>query len=260
MAIILAVLVLIIVAGGVLYFTRPQVQVNRTNVNASTATASSSTPTATASSSSPTATSSSSSPTPLPSTNPYTHSGALVFNDPLVDNSHGYAWLQGTNSAGATCQFSGGAYQSLEPNSGFFHSCMEQAVNFTNFVFEVRETLISGDYEGIVFRVNPNNRNQYYFLAVYTNGQYILKLSTDANWNNALVLAKGSNPAILTAPNQTNVIAIVANFGNIAIYVNMQQIASITDPTLTSGLIGMFAGDTTTSAVVNFQDAKVWQL
>lgn len=168
--------------------------------------------------------------------------------------------MEGTNSAGAACQFSSNAYQSLEPNNGYFHSCMEQADTYTNFVFEVRETLISGDYEGIVFRVNPANRNQYYFFGVYTNGQFILRLSPDANPNDTVDITKGSSSVILTAPDQTNIIAVVANFSNIALYVNGHEVTSVTDPTLSTGLVGMLAGNDTTNAIVDFQSAKVWQL
>ncbi len=259
MAVIIVALVLVIIGGGVaLYFTRFQSQnlANNGNVTTATVAHASSTPATTPAGTQP----STPGATQLSSGNPYTNAGTLRFNDALTDNSHGNAWMEGTNSAGATCAFSGGVYQSIEPNTGFFHSCMEQATTFTNFVFEVRETMVSGDYEGIVFRVNPNNRNQYYFFAIYTDGTYDLKLSTDANWNNASDLAKSSSPAILTSANQTNVIAVVADFGNLALYVNGTQVASVSDSTLSSGLLGMFAGNETNSAVADFQDARVWQL
>ena len=250
LAILLVVLAILVVAGGLLYLIRP--------FGGGSATAkTSSTPMA-----SPTVGKTSTATIPatsLASSNPYGSFSTAALNDPLADNSQGHSWMEGTNKLGATCQFSGGVYQSLEPNQGYFHSCMEQANDFTNFTFAVKETLVSGDYEGMVFRVNPANTNQYYFFGVYMNGTYILRLSTDSNWSDTVVIKKGSSSAILTSPLQTNTIAVTTDYSNITLFINQQQVASVTDTTLTHGLVGMFAGNVSNSAVVDFQDAEVWQ-
>jgi eukaryotic-like serine/threonine-protein kinase len=254
LAIALVALAIVVVGGGLLfYLTR-----SPRGSNSSTGTPPNSTVLSKTSTATPTpATAPVSTPASTNSYNPSQSNVAL--NDPLVDNSQGHSWMEGTNSLGATCQFSGGVYESLEPNAGYFHSCMEQADDFQNFTFSVKETLISGDYEGIVFRVNPADRNQYYFFGIYMNSTYILKLSTDANWSDAAVLAQGSSSAILAAPQQTNTIAVVADFSNITLFINQQQITTISDSTLSHGLVGMFAGNETNNAVVDFQDAEVWQ-
>jgi len=193
-------------------------------------------------------------------TNPYTQSGTLVLNDPLVDNSQGHAWSEGINALHARCYFSNGAYYSSQPNAGYFHSCMGQATDLTNFVLEVQITLLSGDYEGIVFRVNPGNTNQYYYFSIDQKGGYILRRSMDTNWNDAVVVSQGQSPATLIGPNQTNVLAIVANFGNITLYVNQQKIAGTSDNGLSHGLIGFFVGNDGTDAVAvaQFRNVKVW--
>lgn len=251
LAILLVVLAILVVAGGLLYLTRPLWGGNATAKTAPTPV------------SSPTASKTgavTNVPTASPaSSNPYGTFSTAALTDPLADNSQGHSWMEGTNSLGATCQFSGGSYQSLEPNAGYFHSCMEQANDFTNFTFAVKATLVSGDYEGMVFRVNPANRNQYYFFGVYMDGTYTLRLSTDSNWSDTVVIKKGSSSAINTAPQQANIIAVTANYSNITLFINQQQVASVTDTTLTHGLVGMFAGSISQSAVVDFQDAEVWQ-
>lgn len=246
LAVLLVVLAILVVGGGVLYLTRPLWGGNssaRTSSNSLVVKKTGVTPT------SPPAT-----PT---SSNPYYPPQAKVtLNDPLANNAQGYGWMEGTNSLGATCQFSGGIYQSLEPNPGYFHSCMEQAKDFTNFTFVVKETLLSGDYEGIVFRVNPTNRNQYYIFNVDMNGTYVFQVSSGSQ---TTTIKQGTSPAILTSPQQTNTIAVTADYSNITLFINQQQVASVTDTTYTSGLIGMFAGNENNSAVVDFQDAEVWQ-
>lgn len=249
LVILLVVLVIVVVGGGLLFY------LTRSPRGSNSAAGTTPTPTV-VSTTGVTATAPVTTPV---SSDPYGSFSTVALNDPLIDNSQGHSWMVGTNSAGATCQFSGGVYQSLEPNAGFFHSCMEQANDFTNFTFVIKETLVSGDYEGVVFRVNPANKNQYYFFGVYMNSTYILKLSTDANWSDTVTITQGSSSAILTGQQQTNTIAVVANFSNITLFINQQQVASVTDATLTHGLVGMFAGNISNNAVVDFQDAEVWQ-
>lgn len=245
---LLLVLLLVLVGGGI-YFAK-----------ASFGFGASSTPTvgttATVVSSPVTATSSvTTSVTPSVATGPtntYTHSGVLALNDPLRDNSQGHAWLEGTNSLGATCQFTGGAYQSTQPNPGYFHACLAQATNYNNFVFEVQATLISGDYMGLIFRSVADN---YYYFRVDPTGQYTFKVYQSANDK---VLAQGPGPIINAG--QTYLLAVVANYGNFTFYVDHQQIAQLTDPTFSSGHIGVFVGDQANSAVAVFRNAHVWTL
>ncbi len=252
----MVVLALLIIVGGGFYFARANSGNGGntpTPVVALTQPASTGTPTSTATSV-PTAT-----PT-TGSTNPYTSTGTLVLNDPLANNSQSHVWLEGKNSLGASCYFSNGAYYSAQPNAGYFHSCMGQATNFANFVLEVQITLISGDYEGIVFRVNPANPNQYYYFSIDQKGNYVLRRSMDTNFNDTVVIDQGTSPTILLGQNQTNVVAVVANFGNIDLYVNHQKIASVSDNILSHGQIGFFVGNDGTNAVAMFSYAKVWQL
>lgn len=245
---LLLVLLLIVVGGGI-YFAK-----------ATFGFGASSTPTvgttATVASSPVTATSSATTGvTPSVATGPintYTHSGTLGMNDPLRDNSQGHSWLEGTNSLGATCQFTGGAYQSTQPNPGYFHACLAQATNYNNFVFEVQATLVSGDYMGLIFRSASDN---YYYFRVDPTGQYTFKVYQAGNDK---VLSQGPGPTINAG--QTYLLAVVANYGNFTFYVDHQQVAQLTDPTFSSGHIGVFVGDQTNSAIAVFRNAHVWTL
>lgn len=263
--IVMIVLALILVASGSIYFARAYIAsgANKTTPPvlltpvASAATSAPTTGPTTAPTSVPTVAPTSVPTTATGGTNPYTQGGTLVLNDPLVNNSQGYAWREGTNSLGASCTFTNGGYYSSQPNSGYFHSCMAQATDFANFVFEVQVTLISGDYEGIVFRVNPSDTNQYYYFSIDQNGNYMLKLSMDSG---ASTINSGSSSAINIGSGQASTIAVVANYGNINLYVNHQQVASVNDNTLSHGQIGFFVGNQGTNAKALFSNAKVWKL
>ena len=191
-------------------------------------------------------------------TNPYTQSGTLVLNDPLVDNSQGHAWLEGTNKLGATCQFTQGAYQATQPNAGYFHACIGQATDYSNFIFEVQVTLASGDYTGLVFRTNsdPTNGASYQF-SIDTSGQYYLKLY-DSGHGTGLVLRQGSTTPI--ALGQSYLFAVVAEYSNIGLYLNQQKIDSVTDGSLSHGQIGVIVGNINNSALAVFSHARVWTL
>lgn len=260
------VLALVIVASGSIYFTRAYIDsgANKagTPVLLSPVTSTATTAPTSGPTTAPTAVPTTAPTTPPTTvtggqTNPYTQGGTLVLDDPLTNNSLGYAWLEGTNKLGAKCYFSNGAYYGTQPNSGYFHSCMAQATDFANFVYEVQITLISGDYEGIVFRVNPSDPNQYYYFSIDQSGNYVLKLSMDSSLP---TINSGNSSAINIGSGQTNTIAVVANYGNLSLYVNHQQVASATDNSLSHGEIGVFVGNQGTNAEAVYSNAKVWKL
>jgi hypothetical protein len=246
---LLLLVLLLIVVGGSIYFAKAifGFGASSTPTVGTTVTVASSPVTATSSATTSVTPSVATGPT-----NTYTHSGVLALNDPLSDNSQGHAWLEGTNRLGATCQFTGGAYQSTQPNPGYFHACLAQATNYNNFVFEVQATLISGDYMGLIFRSVSDN---YYYFRVDPTGQYTFKVYQAANDR---VLAQGPGPTINTG--QAYLLAVVANYGNFTFYVDHQQVAQLTDPTFSSGHIGVFVGDQANSAVAVFRNAHVWTL
>jgi serine/threonine protein kinase len=192
---------------------------------------------------------------PLATTDPYTGKGKLAFDDPLVNNSQGHIWSEGTNTRGATCQFTAQGYQVTQPASGFFHSCTEQVNDYSNFVFEIQVTMLSGDYIGMFFR--SNSTDSYYLFQVDTTGQYYLKLYTAAN-PDGLILRQNTIAPVNFG--QTYLLAVVANFENIDLYMNHQKIDSVTDGTLTHGKLGMLVGNISNPASALFQNAKVWTL
>jgi serine/threonine protein kinase len=186
--------------------------------------------------------------------NPYPpNSGTLVLFDPLSDNSQAYNWGEGTDSTGG-CQFTNGAYH-VSASQGA-EVCTDHSLNLSDFVYEVQMTIIQGSCGGIVFRTNLS---QGYFLGVCTNGSYKLTRIANPQKSNDVIPSRFS-PAINTGLNQTNVIAIVARQSTFTLYVNKQQVDTITDGTYANGLIGVAAIEKHTPTEVAYSNARVWTL
>ena len=160
-----------------------------------------------------------------PAGNPSTHTGVLALDDPLHDNSKGYGWDTSTNQNNATCAFVNGGYQSSQPADSNFHACFAFAPDFSNFVYEVQMTIVSGQAGGIVFRANPANSTFYYF-RVGQDGSYDLWTYVDKYIDHAHHLTSGppgSSSAIHTGYNQPNLVAVVARGSSLALYVNQDR-------------------------------------
>jgi hypothetical protein len=187
--------------------------------------------------------------------NPYAHSGTLVFSDPLSDNSKGVSWAQDP----LNCTFTGGAYHVKAPDPRFYDDCLAVDSNYTNFSFEAQMQIMKGDGGGLVFRdLDTPQAYRNYAFDVYQDGSYYLYIT---NGSNTTVLTSGNSSAIKQGLGQSNLVAVVAQGSTITIYINHQQIASITDSTFTHGKIGFEAipnGTNGHTTEVIFSNARVW--
>jgi hypothetical protein len=150
------------------------------------------------------------------------------------------------------CGFSNGAYHATSKQAGTFAVCTAQATNFANFTYQVQMTILSGttnDGGGLIFR---SSNGSAYRLHVGINGTFDLV-------DQVKTLVSGSNPAIKTELNQTNLLKVVARGPNITLYVNKQPIANVQDSLSSSGAIGVMAVDFTDPTDVAFTNAQVWQ-
>jgi hypothetical protein len=185
--------------------------------------------------------------------------GTLTLYDPLRDNNSGYSWSLGTTKTGGGCTFSGGSYHVSESNTSFFQYCTESN-DFSNFAFEVKMQIINGDGGGIVFRFD-NNKNNYYVFFVNDDGSYNLAVCTGGSCHQ--LFNTGSSSAIHQSLGQINVVAVVAQGSTITLYVNHQQITSVTDSTYSHGQIGLVASPFSNNGhatEVVYSNAKVWTL
>lgn len=190
----------------------------------------------------------------------YPFSNNLKLNDPLVDNSKGQNWDTATPSAtNGGCVFTASSYHVSEPQSGFFNTCMANNSNFTNFTFEVEMMVAKGDAGGLIFRSNSQVTSFYYF-RINQDGSYNFFLYVDTSGATARTLAHGNATGFNTGLNQTNLVSVVAKGTTLSLFVNKQQITSVTDSTYTSGEIGLAADYINGPTEVVYTNAKVWQL
>jgi serine/threonine protein kinase len=223
---------------------------NTTNANA-TATANAVTPGTTTT------------PPTLPQTqNPYPpHTGVLILDDPLHDNSKGYQW-DITNIAGSgSCGFSNNAYHVIEDSPlGGITSCNPEAKvpPLGNFTFEVQMALVGGDEGGITFRGNQSN---FYLFAISSDGSYHLDVVNDnSGISLPTTLHQASSPYITKGLGKSNLLAVVAVVNGISLYVNNNLLVKVTDSTYSSGQIGLAAAENSNATDVVFSNAKVWKM
>lgn len=184
--------------------------------------------------------------------NLYTHSGTLALADPLNKNDIKYRWDENTN-----CAFISGTYHAIAPDPRYSDYCIASASDFSNFAFEAQMTILKGDAGGVIFRVENTNPNQYYDFSIRQDGSYNLEA---VNGSGGPTLTQGSSLAIKQGLNQTNLIAVVAQGTNIALYANHQLLGTVTDSTYGRGLVGLYAVVYTQPTEVAFSNAKVWAL
>ncbi|HLZ57870.1 MAG TPA: hypothetical protein VKR06_13090 [Ktedonosporobacter sp.] len=193
--------------------------------------------------------------------NPYPpHNGTLALDDSLHNNSSN-SWEDYTSSDGSvSCRFIGGAYHSKVTSSQqhVFNFCPAFSTDFSNFVFQVQMTIVSGEGGGIDFCQDPAKGNGYYFF-VYQDGSYNL-VSFNNNKFGSEITSVGTSSAIKTGTNQSNLIAVVVRGGTFELYVNNQHIATAHDTTYSHGMIAVHSYEFDSPADVTFSNAKVWTL
>mgnify|MGYP001168850598 CR=1 FL=1 len=194
--------------------------------------------------------------------NTYPFSNKLALNDPLADNSKGVNW---DTSQSSGCAFSGSAYHVTDSSKNTYNACAANKTDYSNFTFEVEMMIKQGDSNadgGLIFRADSAN-NKFYRLYVDQQGGYGLLVSVDTTGTggNARNLKDGTAPQFNTGLGQTNTLGIVARGDQIALYINHQLVATITDSTYTHGQIGVTAATLSGSETeVIYTNAKVWQL
>ena len=172
-------------------------------------------------------------------------------DDPLSDNSKGLRWDEGQG-----CTFSGGAYHVSNPQSSSFLVCLAHASNFSDFLYQVQMTIVKGSYGSLIFRSDDSLSNFYIFRAgqdgVCTFAVYKNRADIEIKHSPSLAFKQG--------PNQTNLLAVIAQGSHLIFYVNAQYVFDVTDSSLMSGEIGLVAGSIGDPTTVIYNNAKLWAL
>jgi eukaryotic-like serine/threonine-protein kinase len=186
-------------------------------------------------------------PNPYP---PYT--GTLILYDPMTSDR--FNWTNGSTND-ATCTFSGGAYHVMGKKRGSANPCLGSGIlfsNYSNFVFEVQMTIISGTAGGIRFRISSVGS---YNFVVYQDGHYELTSYDSYGDYQARLLGATVQSSIKTGLKQTNMIAVVASGSHIDLYVNSIRIGSTIDSFSSQGSFGLIADQ---ESNVAYSNARLW--
>jgi len=184
-------------------------------------------------------------------------SGTAVLDDPLSNNSGNHNWDETHGTVDGQCVFTGTAYHTKAARQGFFQPCFAESSNFTNFVYQVSMIIDNGNRAGIVFRANSAGKALYLFY-ISIDGRYSLDLYKSGS--QATTLQNGFSPAIMTGAKQTNQLVVIAYKSILYLYVNQQFIISLTNSTLSSGMIGVAALDLKNPTEAEFSNAQVWNI
>jgi hypothetical protein len=180
-----------------------------------------------------------------------------TLNDPLTaQDANNWQDL----STVQNCTFSGGAVH-LHGSAG---SCIGIGTSFSDFAYQVKMTIISGNIGGITFRFDAINHKFYYF-AISPDGLYAVFYvgggTSTSSSNNEKLLASATSTAISTGLNQLNTLAVIAQGSDINIFINKHFVTTLTDSSSTVGAIGMLGGNSAgNTSDVAFSDAQVWVL
>ena len=189
----------------------------------------------------------------------YPFSTALMLNDPLNIANNANGW-DTSNSSDGRCAFTSGAYEITTYHNHETQFCVAEAINVSNFTYEVQMTIKNGGagaMGGVVFRDTQGTARHYVF-ALGTDGSYNLTAKTDPTTGNTL--RTGMITGFITGFNHPHTIGIVARGSQISIYVDHNQIIQLSDTTYASGTIGMISRYGTSNTTADYTNAKVWQL
>ena len=120
--------------------------------------------------------------------------------------------------------------------------------------------IIKGDGGGVTFRSDVGGSTfSGYVFEVRRDDYYRLLLCRQPNSCNTALL-QGYSGAIHRGLNQTNLITVIVKSNTITLYMNQQEIGSVTDNTFSQGSIGVVAADFGNPTEVAFSNVKVWAL
>ena len=128
---------------------------------------------------------------------------------------------------------------------------------YDNFGVETEAQPISDDYAeyGLVFRVSgAENTRNYYLLGITSDGKYFVFKQIAGKWSEVDPVKRTLAPSVKPGKNK-NLIGVIAQGNNFALYINRVLVNTITDDSLVGkGVVGVIAGtgENNANAVVAF--------
>lgn len=186
---------------------------------------------------------------------PAIDAGKVLYYNPMI--AKGGGWI----NDGKQCYFTPQGYHVSTERAYTVAWCYTSQRAFTNAIFTVQAQLLSGDFCGLIFRLNPYSK-AFYVLEVNSQGEYRFQRAmgndpaywlTLIDWTYSAAIQKGYL--------QTNTFLVLATDSYFRFYVNQQLIVStFSDSAYTSGYFGLLVGgDTVHGTEASFLHAGVFQ-
>ncbi|GAC1389909.1 MAG: hypothetical protein NVS4B11_10250 [Ktedonobacteraceae bacterium] len=171
----------------------------------------------------------------------------LVLNEVLNQNSNA-----GWASRNGNCTFTTDNYHVASTGQATAPQVCTHMTSFGDMTFQVQMNILKGNGGGLLFR--STNASSYYF-HISQDGNYALFLCAGTGTSCNKMLSGNFSSAITTGLNQQNVLAVVLKGNQIQLFINGEEVGTITDGTSLQGQIGVVA-DAHSEVVCN--NAKVW--
>jgi hypothetical protein len=210
------------------------------------------------------------SPVLNPNQNPYfPKTGTPMVSDPMADNTKGYGWAETSGPVGTDkndvggCAFTAGAYHVKRSMAGGEYClAVAQGITFGSLAYQVKLTLTTGGYTGIMFHFDPDKTSGYLFM-IGIQQDYSLYSFNYKNPDSAkqyTLLRSGTNTVIKRGLKQTNTLAVIARGSIMSFYVNNQFVDVVSDTTYTNGQIGVYVEGGASGEEAAASDVQAWKL
>ena len=175
-------------------------------------------------------------------------------------SSSSSGWGTGTDSS-SSVEYANGGLQIIVYEPFYVSWSMPNKTVYENIHIEANVTNTSTDPQAM-FGIICNEQgttNSFYYVGVSSDGYYAFIKSSIVG--DDVYLKEGNSAAISAASTSMRIGLDCAN-GSLSLYVNGQQIDSVSDSSYTSGVIGLFAasGEQNTGTNITFDDFVVTKL
>jgi hypothetical protein len=175
-------------------------------------------------------------------------------------SSSSSGWGTGTDS-NSSVEYANGGLQMIVYTPHYVTWSTPDTIFYENVHLEASVTSASTDSKAMFgFVCNEQaTSNSFYYVGVAADGYYAFIKSSIVADDEYL---KEGNSDVISAAGNSMRIGLDCGNGNMALYVNGQQIDSVADSTYTSGVVGIFAanGDQESGTDITFDDFVVTKI
>lgn len=166
-------------------------------------------------------------------------------------------WTQWSQNSDCTVVKNDGLHVHSVDNEQFYY-CEDFTSDYTDFAFQVRMQVLSGDKGGLVFRLD-HSLHGFYSFVVSPTGSYAAWI-VKPGASSASGLVSGTTRAVYPRTNQADTLAVIAKGDIFDLYINQQFVTQFQDATFKHGRVGALADDEGNPTEVVYTNEQFWAL